>query len=149
MTGAVNMPSAQELYKGLPHSGSMCLLDAVIRWTDDSILCGTASHCDPLNPLRSNGRLSSAHAIEYGGQAAALHGALCDDFENPRLLLAAARDLRLRREYLEQLPAPLLVAAYLQMRAGGNAIYGFELFADGDVCASGRITLMRSRPEGP
>jgi predicted hotdog family 3-hydroxylacyl-ACP dehydratase len=125
----------------------MCLLDAVIRWSDANILCETASHREPANPLRRDGRLSAAHAVEYGAQAAALHGVLCDDFENPRLLLAAARDLRLHHEYLEGLPAPLLVTAHLQMRAGGNAIYSFEVVADGAVIASGRVTLVRSPAE--
>jgi predicted hotdog family 3-hydroxylacyl-ACP dehydratase len=141
------MSSAQALYDSVPHSGSMCLLDAVIRWSDTSILCETASHREPANPLCLDGRLSAAHAIEYGAQAAALHGVLCDDFENPRLLLAAARDVRLRCEHLEQLPAPLLVTAHLQMRAGGNAIYSFEVRADGEIVASGRVTLVRSPAE--
>lgn len=141
------MPATQALYDRVPHSGSMCLLDAVIRWSDTSILCETASHREPANPLRRDGRLSAAHAIEYGAQAAALHGVLCDDFENPRLLLAAVRDLRLHRECLEGLPAPLRVTAHLHMRAGGNAIYGFEVLADGDVIASGRVTLVRGPAE--
>ena len=139
--------SAQALYDRVPHSGSMRLLDAVVRWSETSILCETASHREPANPLRRDGRLSAAHAIEYGAQAAALHGVLCDDFENPRLLLAAARDVRLRCEHLEQLPAPLSVTAQLQMRAGGNAIYSFEVLADGEIVASGRVTLVRSPAE--
>ena len=144
----MNQRSARELYTGLPHSGSMCLLDAVIRWDGDSVLCTSTSHRNPGNPLRRAGRLSAVHAIEYGGQAAALHGALCEGIDNPRLLLAAARDLRLERRYLDELPAPIMIEAQLQIRAGDNAIYGFELVADGVRCASGRITLMRGRGEG-
>lgn len=143
----MNAPAVSELYAGLPHSGSMCLLDSVIRWCERSILCSSESHGDPNNPLRNHGRLCAIHAIEYGGQAAALHGVLCHDLDNPRLLLAAARGVRLERAYLEGFSAPLIVSAQLEMRAGGSAIYGFELSADGVPCASGRITLMRRRAD--
>ena len=136
-----------DLYACLPHSGSMCLVDSIVRWCESSILCSSASHRDPNNPLRHGGRLSAMHAIEYGSQAAALHGALCDHFDNPRLLLAAARDVRLGCGYLDQLSAPLMISAQIQMRAGGNAIYDFELSADGTPCVSGRITLMRRRAD--
>jgi predicted hotdog family 3-hydroxylacyl-ACP dehydratase len=125
----------------------MCLLDEVLRWDSDGALCTSTSHRDPSNPLRRAGRLSAAHAIEYGGQAAALHGALCENIDNPRLLLGAARDLSLSSKYLDALPSPLMVEVRLLMRAGGSAIYGFELTADGVRYARGRVTLMR-HPDG-
>jgi len=60
----------------IPHSGLMCLLDEVTQWDDQSIVCITNTHRDPVNPLRRKGRLSAVHAFEYGAQAAAVHGGL-------------------------------------------------------------------------
>ena len=60
----------------IPHSGSMCLLDGVLSWDENTILCRTASHRLPDNPLRSNGRLAGVCGVEYAAQAMALHGGL-------------------------------------------------------------------------
>src|SRR5437764_15338661 len=57
----------------IPHAGSMCLLDNVLDWNNESIVCVTNTHRDEANPLRRNGRLSALHAFEYGAQAAAIH----------------------------------------------------------------------------
>ena len=65
-----------EIRKLIPHSGAMCLLDGVIQWDDESIVCVSNTHRDPSNPLRNNGQLSAVHALEYGAQAAAVHGGL-------------------------------------------------------------------------
>jgi predicted hotdog family 3-hydroxylacyl-ACP dehydratase len=60
----------------IPHQGRMCLLDEVLDWDAQHILCRTATHRAPDNPLRSHDRLSIACGIEYAAQAMALHGAL-------------------------------------------------------------------------
>ncbi len=70
------MIDKSEIRKLIPHSGTMCLLDGVVRWDDESIVCITNTHRDANNPLRRDGQLSAAHALEYGAQAAAIHGGL-------------------------------------------------------------------------
>jgi predicted hotdog family 3-hydroxylacyl-ACP dehydratase len=60
----------------IPHSGSMCLLDGVIKWDDRSIVCVSNTHRNSTNPLRRDERLSAVHAFEYAAQAAAVHGGL-------------------------------------------------------------------------
>src|SRR5438046_10586757 len=82
----------------IPHAGSMCLLDNVFDWNDESIVCVTNTHRDEANPLRRNGRLSALHAFEYGAQAAAVHGGLrarSAGTAAARGYLAALRDGRL------------------------------------------------------
>mgnify|MGYP001334064567 FL=1 len=61
----------------IPHSGAMCLLDALLRWTNESITCTVHDTADPTHPLRLAGTLPSACALELAAQAMALHGALC------------------------------------------------------------------------
>ena len=41
----------------IPHQGRMCLLDRVLEWDDNRILCSAASHRAGDNPLRAHGRL--------------------------------------------------------------------------------------------
>ncbi|SCC92600.1 putative 3-hydroxylacyl-(Acyl carrier protein) dehydratase-like protein [Thiomonas sp. X19] len=60
----------------IPHQGSMCLLDAVLRWDAQHIVCSATSHRDASNPLRQFDRLGAACGIEYAAQAMAVHGAL-------------------------------------------------------------------------
>jgi len=76
---SLDMPSqldAAELSAYIPHSGPMVLLDRVVRWDSNSILCTTGSHRNPNNPLRVGGHLSSTQTIEYTAQAVSLHSAL-------------------------------------------------------------------------
>ena len=60
----------------IPHQGSMCLLDEVLAWNEQRIVCSAVSHTSPENPLRLAGRLGSANGVEYAAQAMAVHGAL-------------------------------------------------------------------------
>ncbi len=62
----------------IPHAGGMCLLEQVISYTDEEIICRTQSHLDVNNPLKTDGKLSKMHLIEYGAQAIAVHGGLLD-----------------------------------------------------------------------
>src|SRR5437763_16790238 len=65
-----------EIRRLIPHAGTMCLLDSVLGWDDESIVCTANTHRDESNQLRRDGRLSALHALEYGAQAAAFHGGL-------------------------------------------------------------------------
>lgn len=60
----------------IPHAGGMCLLEKVLAYSSDEIICQTRSHLLADNPLKKNGILSSMHLIEYGAQAIAIHGGL-------------------------------------------------------------------------
>jgi predicted hotdog family 3-hydroxylacyl-ACP dehydratase len=133
----------EEVYSKLPHAGAMCLLEQVLEHDRDFIRCATASHRDPHNPLRRDGILSAVHGVEYAAQAAAAHGVLSDVLDgDATLLLGAVRDLDMRVARLDRLPAPLQVMAWLEARAGINAVYRFELSAHEHIWISGRITLM-------
>jgi hypothetical protein len=79
------MMDRQAIAARIPHQGSMCLLDTVLRWDAEEILCQTGSHLLADNPLRAAGRLGVANAIEYAAQAMAVHGALlAGDAARPR-----------------------------------------------------------------
>ena len=142
MTWLIDKPEIRTL---IPHSGTMCLLDGVVSWDDKAILCITNTHHDANNPLRRNGRLSAVHALEYGAQAAAIHGGLrarAAGTTAPPCYLAALRDARLHVARLDDVPAPLEVRAHRVFGDAGNTIYQCSISAAGNPVADGRVTIM-------
>ena len=105
----------------IPHSGSMCLLDALLSWSADTIRCTAVGHRDAEHPLRSAGRLPAPVAIEYAAQAMALHGTLCAaPGAAPRPgFLASVRGVRLLAPRLDDIDGALLIRA--ARRAGHPA----------------------------
>jgi predicted hotdog family 3-hydroxylacyl-ACP dehydratase len=129
----------------IPHSGTMCLLDGVVRWDDESIACITNTHCDVNNPLRRDSQLSAVHALEYGAQAAAIHGGLRARAAGaiaPPCYLAALRDAHLHVARLDNLTSALEVHAQRLFGDAGNTIYECAISAGGTAVAEGRVTIM-------
>jgi predicted hotdog family 3-hydroxylacyl-ACP dehydratase len=129
----------------IPHAGTMCLLDNVLDWDDESIVCTTNTHRDEANPLRRDGRLSALHALEYGAQAAAIHGGLrarAAGATAPPCYLAALRDAHLHVARLDDLASPLKVRAQRLFGDAGNTIYKCAISAGGAPMAEGRVTIM-------
>ena len=129
----------------IPHSGAMCLLDGVLGWDDETIECISETHRDPTNPLRRDGRLSAVHALEYGAQAAAIHGGLRAQAAGgaaPPGYLAALRDAEFKIDRLDQLASALHVRARRLFGETVNTVYECEVSADGRVVVSGRVTIM-------
>lgn len=155
----------------IPHAGTMCLLDHVVRFDDTSICCETRSHLDPRNPLRYKGRLSSLCAIEYAAQAMALHGGLKSgalksgalETSAPRPgafeasdvrgqpspptqarhgFLASIRDTRIRRPYMDDLNCPLTVNAVLEFDDVARVIYAFSVVAGNTPLIDGRAAVV-------
>jgi predicted hotdog family 3-hydroxylacyl-ACP dehydratase len=109
----------------------MCLLDSVAGWSEREIDCRSASHLDPDNPLRRDGRLHTVCGVEYGLQAAALHGALRGGLTpQPPGYVAALRGLIFHTERLDD-PAHgvLTVTARMEHADPTGMIYGFRLFS--------------------
>ena len=128
----------------IPHSGTMCLLDEVVQWDDETISCVATSHRDPLNPLRMNGRLGAVCGIEYAAQAMAVHGAvLAAHSERPRAgFLASVRSVELHVARLDSFEAPLDVMA---ARIGGDAdtvLYRFTVRCGAQLLLEGRAAVI-------
>ncbi len=127
----------------IPHGGSMCLLDAALSWDERRIACRSRSHLDATNPLRREGRLAAICGVEYGLQAAALHGALRDGSGREPGYLAALRDVVLAVDRLDD-PAfgTLAVSAHLQFEDTAGVIYRFCIAAEsGGRLVEGRGTI--------
>ena len=142
MDTSIDKPEIRTL---IPHAGTMCLLDNVTDWDDKSIVCTTSTHRDKTNPLRREGRLSSLNALEYGAQAAAIHGGLrarAAGATAPACYLAALRDAHLYVDRLDDLASPLVIRAQRLFGDTGNTVYRCAISASGTPVAEGRVTIM-------
>jgi predicted hotdog family 3-hydroxylacyl-ACP dehydratase len=113
----------------IPHSGAMCLLDGVVQWDSDRILCTSRSHRAVDNPLRADGGLPAVCGVEYAAQAMAIHGALAGKVGGrPRAgYLASLRNVVCRRDRLDDLEGDLVVEAEHVAGDGAHVIYRFRL----------------------
>jgi predicted hotdog family 3-hydroxylacyl-ACP dehydratase len=133
----------------IPHQGTMCLLDGVLDWDADSVRCLSATHTRVDNPLRAQGRLAAVSGIEYAAQAMAVHGALLAEAaaerapQRPRSgYLASVRKLVLQVERLDDIDAPLEVAAQRESGEGNSVLYAFTVSAAGRLLLSGRAAVI-------
>lgn len=123
----------------------MCLLQSVEHWNADSIECRTTTHLDPANPLRWEGRLASIHLVEYGAQAAALHGALVRDERDRAVssgMLAAIRNLRLSIDRIDTGSAVLTVLATRLLASADGLLYEFRARRGEEELAYGRLAIV-------
>ncbi len=133
----------------IPHHGSMCLLDGLLSWTADQIVCRASSHADPANPLRSPAGLLAPCAIEYAAQAMALHGSLAAAPGTPPTpgFLASARQVQMFVPRLDTAAGPLRVLAVKLAGDGQQALYRFALHdAAGRPLVEGRATVVLNQP---
>lgn len=130
----------------VPHAGSMCLLQQVLRWDELSIECLARNQADAQHPLRLDGALSALHLIEYCAQAMALHRGLVAQAKGetaPRGWLVSARDFRLELARLDELPEPLIVRARELLYFEGGTQYEVAAEAGGRRLGGGRISVVK------
>lgn len=129
----------------LPHQGSMSLLDAILAYDAATVRATATSHRTPDNPLRRDGVLPIAAAIEYGAQAAAAHGALAEGGASPPGFLAAVRGVRFGADRLDDVAGPLEIAAERLGGSEAGVLYAFVVSGAGRVLAEGRLTVAFAR----
>jgi predicted hotdog family 3-hydroxylacyl-ACP dehydratase len=140
MTGLLDKAGIAAL---IPHTGPMCLLDAVLGWDKTTITCVASSHRAPDNPLAANDRLDAVCGVEYASQAMAVHGGLTGSGRRPTAgYLASLRDVICSVERLDLLDGDLLVTAELLIAQGANAIYRFEVICHDKPALSGRAAVV-------
>jgi predicted hotdog family 3-hydroxylacyl-ACP dehydratase len=137
-----------EIRARIPHAGTMCLLDGVLSWDEQHIVCTTASHRAGDNPLRRNGRLHAICGVEYAAQAMALHGGLASgDQARPRMgYFASLREVVCRVAYLDAIEDDLLVDAERLLNEGLRVIYRFTVGGKDGELISGRAAVVLEQP---
>ena len=122
----------------------MCLLDRVLAWDAQRIVCSATSHRDADNPLRQFDRLGAACGIEYAAQAMAVHGALAAPQDAPPRpgMLVSVRAVQLHASRIDDLVADLAVNVE---RISGDAsmlLYQFSVRAAGRLLLEGRASVL-------
>ena len=131
----------------VPHAGDMCLLDCVEAWDELHIVCSARSHLSTDNPLRSDGRLTAIHALEYGAQAVAVHGGLTARQQRKRIsegYVAAVRDACFYVERLDLLESDLTVEARQLITSDDKQIYRVIIRSADLLVAEARLMVKNS-----
>jgi len=127
----------------VPHAGSMCLLEEVLEWDENRIVCRAISHRNAANPLRSDGRLAAIVGVEYAAQAVAVHGSLIASFSKPRAgYLAALRDIICSVDRLDTESGDLVVSATRVAAEGGRLLYDFRIEGGARELLTGRLSVV-------
>ena len=143
------MPSLDTL---LPHAGRMRLIDRIVSYDEQRIVCESNTHRAADHPLADGGTLSIIAGLEYGAQAMAIHGGLLAAMARPQCararhgLLVAASDLRWLVERLDACAAPLTIEAVNELRSDQQVAYRFEIRAADLTLLSGRASVLLDAP---
>ena len=139
------MKSARELCDLIPHGGSMCLIQELLEWDVERIICRSHSHTSENNPLRSGSQLNAIHAIEYGAQAIGLHGGLLTESEETihrSGLLVGLRQIKLHRTRFDDADEPLIISAHRLLADSHNLLYAFTVHLNRTPLAEGRAAII-------
>jgi predicted hotdog family 3-hydroxylacyl-ACP dehydratase len=139
----------------LPHTGRMRLVDRIVSYDEQRIVCESDSHRVADHPLADDGALSILCGLEYGAQAMAIHGALLAVSAGPSRdrarhgFLVAASDLRWSVERLDQCAASLTIEAVSEFTSDNQVAYRFEIRASGAILLSGHASVLLYAPVAP
>lgn len=134
----------------LPHAPPMVLLDTIVRWDSDGIVCLSRSHLAADNPLREGGHLSVFAGVEYAAQAMAAHNRLlADDGAPPRkgFLAVASKVTALAQnpdQGLDQWPETLAIEAWVMAQTRDSSMYQFRLSVEDKPVLEGQLTAVLS-----
>ena len=130
----------------IPHQGGMCLLDEVVAWDAERIVCRATSHRAADNPLRARGQLGVACGIEYAAQAMAVHGALTAVSQHAAApsagFLAGVRGVQFHVMRIDHVPEDLMCHALRVAGDARTALYEFELRGGTALLLGGRATVV-------
>jgi predicted hotdog family 3-hydroxylacyl-ACP dehydratase len=132
----------------IPHQGSMCLLDEVVSWGEEKVICEATSHMAASNPLRSHDRLGAVAGIEYAAQAMAIHGALLAKdqvADSPRAgFLASVRSVNLNAGRLDDIQEALVIEVTCIHSEANSILYQFSVGGKltGHVFLDGRAAVI-------
>ena len=135
-----------EIRELIPHAGQMCLLEKVIEWDDNRIVCSGDTHQNSDNPLRNDQGLPITALIEYGAQAMAIHGGIMAKKENRKIqsgYIATLRNVSITSVAdASRIKTSLRVEAIKKMSSGGNMIYTFTVDTDQQRLICGQATVI-------
>lgn len=140
------MLGREDILPRLPHGASMCLLDTVHTWDEQSIQCLAISHIDPNNPMADGVKgISTVALVEYAAQSAAVHASLIGGSvgEGRPAFIGAIKHLELHCLELPPASKEIHVVSKLEHASASGAIYAFSVSEDGQNLIDGRLVLVK------
>jgi len=133
-----------EIARLVPHAGAMCLLDAVVAWDRDRIVCHSFRHQASDNPLRANDRLPAIHAIEFAAQAMAVHHRLTGEPVTTLRhgLLVSVRQCTFASDRLDTCASPLVIEAIRVAAMADSLTYRFTVGPAEMAVVEGRASVL-------
>ncbi|MCI4410041.1 MAG: hypothetical protein JHC38_00050 [Thiotrichales bacterium] len=134
--------------ENIPHKLNMCLLDNVLSFSENMLVCDTRTHQMSNHPLAvENGVLGAMTGIEYAAQAMAIHGVLVREAEgNPikpkKGYLVSVRDVVSRIDRLDTVQSTIIVSVKKIAGDIRMLIYDFELSSQGNIITAGRASVI-------
>ena len=128
----------------IPHASRMCLIDEVLSWDQDHIVCAVHLHNLQDSPLRNEHGLAAIHGVEYAAQALALQAALSggNSAAADSGYLVAMKDISWNTHCLDKVGAPLRIEVQVLLRSASAMIGAFEIKAADEALMQGRLTVM-------
>lgn len=134
----------------IPHAGAMALIERVLHVDDAGIEAESDNHRDPAHPLRRDGILHALHLCEYGAQAMAVHGALCQTAGPSRPgMLVALREVVVNVDRIDDLAGPLRIHALREHADDQAWLYRFSIHHRDQCLAQGRAMVVLDRSQQP
>jgi predicted hotdog family 3-hydroxylacyl-ACP dehydratase len=140
-----------QIMRMIPHSGAMCLLDAVLAWDERSLRCLSRRYRDLDNPMRrQNGVLGVISGVEIAGQAVAVHGRLLANSqgEPQQGYLVSLREVQARAGRLDAIAGDLVIDANILAGDARSATYQFALAVAGTTLLNGRLMVLLQEGSG-
>lgn len=124
----------------------MLLIEGIISWSRDDIVCVTRTHLRPDNPLRHGNGLPAHTSIEYAAQAAGVHGGLLNrelfpDAPAQMGYLAVISNAEWQVEFLDSLTDALVINARRTAVTPGGRAYRVRIEHKGELIMSGDLVI--------
>jgi len=130
----------------IPHSGSMCLLNKITSWDENSICCEANDIHTATHPLRHRGKFTALAMLELGAQAMAVHGGVLARKESKPVkpgYLAAIRNARFHLTIADATETkPLLIEATRLHGDERGQLYEFSIHQDSKLLLTARATVL-------
>lgn len=137
----------QQIEARIPHKGAMCLLHQVQTWDNTHISCIATNHRDAAHPLRVGDQLPTLCGIEYGAQAMAVHGSLCEGNRQKEGYLVSVRDVLCHGPRLDIIDGEIEVRAEVQQATDTMSHYRFSLHSGSRCLLEGLAMVMIKQKE--
>lgn len=128
----------------LPHGNTMCLLDGVLNYDENTITCISHHWQQSNNPLLNNHETMGVSILaEYGAQAAGIHSAIQQKAAGDikAAYVGAIKQFKFYTSTITKKSTYLKIQASCHLTNERSASYDFSVSDENNILAQGRLLL--------